>query len=187
MNYSNFEKQINYETTFIENNSGLIKNMTASDYVTDYTRSDLDMFAGIDCSITSDRTMKGLALRIRRPRYEKWNKNFTISGHIENPNSQIRVLLNSINGDAFYPHLILQINGVNDSGDCEKAKAILIQSNVFAKYLSELINRNKLEGFYNQELDAYEFNFIQIFKALDNGVTLFGIENNRILYEISNS
>ena len=159
----NFQSQIKYETSFFENNSGLIKNITASDYVTDYTRSDLDMFAGIDCSVTSDRTMRGLALRIRRPKYEKWNKNFTISGHIENPNSQTRVLLNSINGDAFYPHLILQINGVNERGDCEKAKAILIQSTVFTKYLSELNNRNELAGLYDQGLKAYEFNFYDLY------------------------
>ena len=187
MYLSNFKRQTDYETTFFKNNSGLIKNITASDYVADYTRSSLDVLAGIDCSLIINRTMKGLALRIRRPKYEKWNKNFTISGHIEKHNSQMRVLLNSIGGDAFYPHLILQINGVNDKGDCEKGKAILIESNVFAKYLSKLIAQNELESLYDQELDAYEFDFIKVFKELENGVTLFEIENNKVFYEISNS
>ena len=51
----------------------------------------------------------------------------------------------------------------------------------------ELISSKKLDHYYNIKLDAYEFNFYEIFKTLDRGVKLFGIENNRIFYEISNS
>ena len=187
MNCNNFKTQIDYESTFIENNSSLIKNITASDFISDYTRSDFDLFAGIDLSVASNRKVRGLALRIRRPKYEKWNKNFTISGHINKPNSQIKVILNSIENNACYPHLVLQINGVDNDGSCIKAKAILIESNVLAKYIMHLIDLKELNLYYEQKIDAYEFNFYEIFEKLETGVKIFGIKDNYIYYEISNS
>jgi len=58
----------------------------------------------------------------------------------------------------------------------------LIQTNVFADYLKELIETKILEDYYIPVLNAYEFEFEEIFTQTDTGVDLFHIQNNNIKY-----
>jgi len=69
--------------------------------------------AGVDAILQFDRGLSGVALRIRKPQYKKFSKRLTIGHHISQPNSQIHCILNSTNdSNVFYPHLVLQVNGV---------------------------------------------------------------------------
>ena len=58
----------------------------------------------------------------------------------------------------------------------------MLQTNVFANYLKELIKTNTLEDYYNTALNAYEFEFTEVFYQTDKGVDLFHIQNNNIKY-----
>ena len=58
----------------------------------------------------------------------------------------------------------------------------MLQTNVFANYLKELIETNTLEDYYNTILNAYEFEFTEVFTQTDTGVDLFHIQNNNIKY-----
>ena len=56
----------------------------------------------------------------------------------------------------------------------------MLQTNLFANYLRELIETNTLENYYIPVLDAYEFEFSKVFTQTDTGVDLFYIQNNTI-------
>ena len=56
----------------------------------------------------------------------------------------------------------------------------MIQINGVANYLKELIETNTLEDYYNTVLNAYEFEFTEVFYQTDTGVDLFHIQNNNI-------
>ena len=58
----------------------------------------------------------------------------------------------------------------------------MLQTNVFADYLKELIETKTLEDYYIPVLNAYEFEFEEIFTQTDTGVDLFHIQNNNIKY-----
>lgn len=178
-----FEERKRYEETFVENNSALIEELTGASRVFDISQTPMDKRAGVDAILQFDRGLSGVALRIRKPQYEKFSKRFTIGHHISQPNSQIHCILNSTNeSNVFYPHLILQVNGVDEEGYCKECFAIMLQTNVFANYLKELIKTNTLEDYYNTVLNAYEFEFTEVFYQTDTGVDLFHIQNNNIKY-----
>ena len=178
-----FEERKIYEETFVENNSALIEELTGASRVFDISQTPMDKRAGVDAILQFDRGLSGVALRIRKPKYEKFSKRFTIGHHISQPNSQIHCILNSTNdSNVFYPHLILQVNGVDEEGYCKECYAIMLQTNVFANYLKELIKTNTLEDYYNTVLNAYEFEFTEVFYQTDTGVDLFHIQNNNIKY-----
>ena len=148
-----------------------------------YPKPPLDVRAGVDAILQFDRGLSGVALRIRKPQYKKFSKRFTIGHHISKPNSQMHYILNSTNeSNVFYPHLILQVNGVEQEGYCKECYAIMLQTNVFANYLKELINTNTLEDYYMPVLDAYEFFSKEVFTQTDTGVDLFHIQNNKVKY-----
>jgi len=147
------------------------------------SQTPLDKRAGVDSILQFDRGLSGVALRIRKPQYKKFSKRFTIGHHISQPNSQIHCILNSTNeSNVFYPHLILQVNGVDEKAYCKDCYAIMLQTNVFANYLKELIKTNTLEDYYNTVLNAYKFEFTEVFYQTDTGVDLFHIQNNNIKY-----
>ena len=178
-----FEERKMYEETFVENNSALIEELTGASRVFDISQTPTDKWSGVDAILQFDRGLSGVALRIRKPKYKKFSKRFTIGHHISNPNSQIHCILNSTNdSNVFYPHLILQVNGVDEQGYCKDCYAIMLQTNVFANYLKELIETNTLEDYYNTVLYAYEFEFTEVFYQTDTGVDLFHIQNNNIKY-----
>ena len=178
-----FEERKQYEETFVENNSALIKELTGASRVFDISQTPMDKRAGVDAILQFDRGLSGVALRIRKPQYKKFSKRFTIGHHISQPNSQIHCILNSTNdSNVFYPHLILQVNGVDEEGYCKECYAIILQTNVFANHLKELIKTNTLEDYYNTVLNAYEFEFTEVFYQTDTGVDLFHIQNNNIKY-----
>ena len=58
----------------------------------------------------------------------------------------------------------------------------MLQTNVFSHYLKELIETKTLEDYYISKLDAYEFEFTEVFTQTDTGVDLFHIKNNNIKY-----
>jgi hypothetical protein len=58
----------------------------------------------------------------------------------------------------------------------------MLQTNVFANYLKELINTNTLEDYYIPVLQSYEFKFTEVFTQTDTGVDLFHIQNNKVKY-----
>jgi len=58
----------------------------------------------------------------------------------------------------------------------------MLQTDVFANYLKELIKTNTLEDYYNTVLRSYEFEFTEVFTQTDTGVDLFYIQNNSIQY-----
>ena len=180
-----FEERKQYEETFVENNSALIEELTGASRVFDISQTPMDKRAGVDAILQFDRGLglSGVALRIRKPQYKKFSKRFTIGHHISQPNSQIHCILNSTNdSNVFYPHLVLQVNGVDEEGYCKECYAIMLQTNVFANYLKELIETNTLEDYYNTVLNAYEFEFTEVFTQTDTGVDLFRIQNNNIKY-----
>lgn len=178
-----FEERKRYEETFVENNSALIEELTGASRVFDISQTPMDKRAGVDAILQFDRGLSGVALRIRKPQYKKFSKRFTIGHHISQPNSQIHCILNSTNdSNVFYPHLVLQVNGVDEEGYCKDCYAIMLQTNVFANYLKELIETNTLEDYYNTVLNAYEFEFTEVFYQTDTGVDLFHIQNNNIKY-----
>jgi hypothetical protein len=178
-----FEERKRYEETFVENNSALIEELTGASRVFDISQTPMDKRAGVDAILQFDRRLSGVALRIRKPQYKKFSKRFTIGHHISQPNSQIHCILNSTNdSNVFYPHLVLQVNGVDEEGYCKECYAIMLQTNVFANYLKELIKTNTLEDYYNTVLNAYEFEFTEVFYQTDTGVDLFHIQNNNIKY-----
>lgn len=178
-----FEERKRYEETFVENNSALIEELTGASRVFDISQTPMDKRAGVDAILQFDRGLSGVALRIRKPQYKKFSKRFTIGHHISQPNSQIHCILNSTNdSNVFYPHLVLQVNGVDEEGYCKDCYAIMLQTNVFANYLKELIETNTLEDYYNTVLNAYEFEFTEVFYQTDTGVDLFHIQKNNIKY-----
>ena len=178
-----FEERKRYEESFIENNSALIEELTGASRVFDISQTPMDKRAGVDAILQFDRGLSGVALRIRKPQYKKFSKRFTIGHHISQPNSQIHYILNSTNdSNVFYPHLVLQVNGVDEEGYCKECYAIMLQTNVFANHLKELIKTNTLEDYYNTVLNAYEFEFTEVFYQTDTGVDLFHIQNNNIKY-----
>ena len=178
-----FEERKRYEENFVENNSALIEELTGASRVFDISQTPMDKRAGVDAILQFDRGLSGVALRIRKPQYKKFSKRFTIGHHISQPNSQIHCILNSTNdSNVFYPHLVLQVNGVDEEGYCKECYAVMLQTNVFANYLKELIETNTLEDYYNTVLNAYEFEFTEVFYQTDTGVDLFHIQNNNIKY-----
>ena len=178
-----FEERKRYEETFVVNNSALIEELTGASRVFDISQTPMDKRAGVGAILQFDRGLSGVALRIRKPQYKKFSKRFTIGHHISQPNSQIHCILNSTNdSNVFYPHLVLQVNGVDEEGYCKECYAIMLQTNVFANYLKELIKTNTLEDYYNTVLNAYEFEFTEVFYQTDTGVDLFHIQNNNIKY-----
>ena len=178
-----FEERKRYEENFVENNSALIEELTGASRVFDISQTPMDKRAGVDAILQFDRGLSGVALRIRKPQYKKFSKRFTIGHNISQPNSQIHCILNSTNdSNVFYPHLVLQVNGVDEEGYCKECFAIMLQTNVFANYLKELIETNTLEDYYNTVLNAYEFELTEVFYQTDTGVDLFHIQNNNIKY-----
>jgi hypothetical protein len=178
-----FEERKRYEETFVQNNSALIQDLTGASLVYNISQTPLDVRAGVDAILQFDRGLSGVALRIRKPQYKKFSKRFTIGHHISKPNSQMHYILNSTNeSNVFYPHLILQVNGVEQEGYCKECYAIMLQTNVFANYLKELINTNTLEDYYIPVLQSYEFEFTEVFTQTNTGVDLFHIQNNKVKY-----
>ena len=178
-----FEERKRYEESFVDNNSALIEELTGASRVFNISQTPLDKRAGVDAILQFDRGLSGVALRIRKPQYKKYAKRFTIGHHISQPNSQIHCILNSTNdSNVFYPHFILQVNGVDEEGYCMECYAIMLQTDVFANYLKELIKTNTLEDYYNTVLRSYEFEFTEVFTQTDTGVDLFYIQNNSIQY-----
>ena len=178
-----FEERKRYEESFVQNNSALIQDLTGASLVYNISQTEMDKRSGIDAILQIDRGLQGVALRTRKPEYKKYSKRFTIGHHISKPNSQIHNILNSTNDSlVFYPQLILQVNGVDDQGFCKECFAIMLRTNVFNHYLKELIETKTLEDYYISKLDAYEFEFTEVFTQTDTGVDLFHIKNNNIKY-----
>jgi len=71
---------------------------------------------------------------------------------------------------------------LDEEGYCKECYAIMLQTNVFANYLKELIKTNTLEDYCNTRLNAYELEFTEVFYQTDTGVDLFRIQNNNIKY-----
>ena len=181
-NYNyDFDERKNYEETFINENEVLIKDLTSSQAVFSQSQTDLDIYSGTDIMVRSGRDIWGVALRIRSPRFFKWAKNFSLGMHISKPNSQVHSVLNSISDkEIYYPHFILQINGVEEDGYCKECWAIKIQTNVFAQILFNYTEDNTIDDYYQSNLDAYEWSFKDTFNATHTGVDIYYIENNTI-------
>ena len=183
-----FEERKLYEETFVENNETLIKDLTSSQAVFSQSQTDLDIYSGTDIMVRSGRDIWGVALRIRSPRFFKWAKNFSLGMHISKPNSQVHSVLNSISDkEIYYPHFILQINGVEEDGYCKECWAIKIQTNVFARILFKYKEDNVLEDYYKTYLDCYEFGFRHTFEETHTGVDVYHIKENQIQYNITNA
>lgn len=183
-----FKERKNYEETFINDNETLIKDLTSSQAVFSQSQTDLDIYSGTDITVRSGRDIWGIALRIRSPRFFKWAKYFSLGMHISKPNSQVHAVLNSISDkEVFYPHFILQVNGVEQDGYCKECWAIRIQTNVFAPILLDYIETHTIEDYYKTNLDAYEWSFRHTFNATHTGVDVFHIENNQIKYHTTNA
>lgn len=176
-----FWERKRYEEVFVENNPQLIREITGATNVLNYSSSQLDRLAGIDAILQIGGDLKGIALRIRKPQYKQYNKRFTLGMHYSKPNSQIHTILKVKYADeVFAPHLLLQVNGVDDNGYCKECHAILIQTNVFAPYLDNLRETNTLENYYISKLDAYEFEMRDVWTQNDTGVDLYKIKENTI-------
>jgi hypothetical protein len=112
-----FKERKNYEETFVQNNSALIQDITGASLVYNISQTEMDKRSGIDAILMVDGGLSGVALRIRKPKYKKYSKRFSVGHHISQPNSQIHSILNSTNDSlVFHPHFILQVNGVDEEG-----------------------------------------------------------------------
>ena len=183
-----FNERKKYEETFVLQNSKLIQDITGASNVFNISQSPLDKRSGIDAILQVDSGLSIVALRIRKPQYKEYAKRFTTGHHISQSNSQIHTILNSVENDlVYYPHFILQINGVEEKGYCSECWAIKIQTNVFAKILFKYWQDNTLDDFYKRHLDAYEWHFKHPFKTTHTGVDVYYIENNEIKYQYNNA
>ena len=98
----------------MNNNTSLIKDLTSSQQIYNQSQCDIDIYSGTDITVRSGRDIWGVAMRIRSPRFFKWAKNFSLSILASKPNSQVHAVLNSISKEeVYYPHFILQVNGVD--------------------------------------------------------------------------
>ena len=176
-----FKERKNHEETFVNNNPSLIKDLTSSQIIYNQSQSDIDIYSGTDITVRSGRDIWGIAMRILSPRFFRWAKNFSLGMHMSKPNSQVHAVLNSISDkEVYYPHFILQVNGVEPDGYCKECWAIKIQTNVFAQILFNYIEDNTIDDYYQSNLDAYEWSFGDTFNATHTGVDVYYIENNQI-------
>ena len=182
----NFWERKDYENNFVKQNKTLILDLLGAESYLDLSESELDKFAGIDGVAKIGDYTVGIALRIRRPKYDKWKHNFTLGHHYDKSNSQVHKILNSLRTDVLSPNFILQINGVDDQGNCLECEAIKIQSEPFANYLTDLIENDALDSFYNQNIAAYEFSFRDAWYSTDTGVEYYYIEDNTIVTTLTN-
>ena len=77
------------------------------------------------------------------------------------------------------------MNRVGEKGLYKDCYAIMLQTNVFANYTKELIEKNTLEDYYYTVFRSYEFEFTDVFTQTNTGVDLFHIHNNNIKYVIT--
>jgi len=77
------------------------------------------------------------------------------------------------------------VNRVGEKGLYKDCYAIMLQTNVFANYLKELIETNTLEDYYYTVFRSYEFGFTDVFTQTNTGADLFHIHNNNIKYVIT--
>ena len=158
-----FLKNKEYEETFTSTNTDLILDLMGADKYVDLSQTFLDIDAGIDGVAKIEKENIGIALRIRKPEYFKYRYNFTLGHHFDKENSQVHAILNSLRPDVMSPNFILQINGVDENGYCEECVAIKIQTDVFARYLKELIQNNTLDNLFVPRLASYEFQMKDVF------------------------
>ena len=182
----NFWKNKTYEETFVKQNKSLILDLMGADEYYDISSSFLDKDAGIDGIAKMGKENVGIALRIRKPQYNKWKHNFTLGHHFNKENSQVHVVLNSLRNDVMSPNYILQINGVDDEGYCEECTVIKVQTFPFATFLQEKINDNTLDNYYQSNLASYEFKMGVVYKQLTTGVEFYSISNNTIVKYLNN-
>jgi len=185
-NTYDFKKNKEYEETFISTNTDLILDLMGADKYIDLSQTFLDIDAGIDGVAKIEKENIGIALRIRKPEYFKYRYNFTLGHHFDKENSQVHAILNSLRPDVMSPNFILQINGVDENGYCEECVAIKIQTDVFARYLKELIQNNTLDNLFVPRLASYEFQMKDVFHETNSGVDYYYIENNTITKTASN-
>ena len=185
-NTYDFKKNKEYEETFISTNTDLILDLMGADKYVDLSQTFLDIDAGIDGVAKIEKENIGIALRIRKPEYFKYRYNFTLGHHFDKENSQVHAILNSLRPDVMSPNFILQINGVDENGYCEECVAIKIQTDVFARYLKELIQNNTLDNLFVPRLASYEFQMKDVFHETNSGVDYYYIENNTITKTASN-
>ena len=181
-----FLKNKEYEETFTSTNTDLILDLMGADKYVDLSQTFLDIDAGIDGVAKIEKENIGIALRIRKPEYFKYRYNFTLGHHFDKENSQVHAILNSLRPDVMSPNFILQINGVDEKGYCEECVAIKIQTDVFARYLKELIQNNTLDNLFVPRLASYEFKMKDVFNETNSGVDYYYIENNTIIKTASN-
>ena len=181
-----FQNNKEYEETFTSNNTNLILDLIGADKYIDLSQTFLDIDAGIDGVAKIEKENIGIALRIRKPEYFKYRYNFTLGHHFDKENSQVHAILNSLRPDVMSPNFILQINGVDENGYCEECVAIKIQTDVFARYLKELIQNNTLDNLFVPRLASYEFQMKDVFYETNSGVDYYYIENNTITKTASN-
>ena len=181
-----FQKNKEYEETFTSTNTNLILDLMGADKYIDLSQTFLDIDAGIDGVAKIEKENIGIALRIRKPDYFKYRYNFTLGHHFDKENSQVHAILNSLRPDVMSPNFILQINGVDENGYCEECVAIKIQTDVFARYLKELIQNNTLDNLFVPRLASYEFQMKDVFHETNSGVDYYYIENNTITKTASN-
>ena len=185
-NTYDFKKNKEYEETFTSTNTDLILDLMGADKYIDLSQTFLDIDAGIDGVAKIEKENIGIALRIRKPEYFKYRYNFTLGHHFDKENSQVHAILNSLRPDVMSPNFILQINGVDEKGYCEECVAIKIQTDVFARYLKELIQNNTLDNLFVRRLASYEFKMKDVFNETNSGVDYYYIENNTITKTASN-
>jgi hypothetical protein len=185
-NTYDFKKNKEYEETFTSTNTDLILDLMGADKYIDLSQTFLDIDAGIDGVAKIEKENIGVALRIRKPEYFKYRYNFTLGHHFDKENSQVHAILNSLRPDVMSPNFILQINGVDENGYCEECVAIKIQTDVFARYLKELIQNNTLDNLFVPRLASYEFQMKDVFHETNSGVDYYYIENNTITKTASN-
>ncbi|MGB2404238.1 MAG: hypothetical protein ACPIA1_02770 [Flavobacteriaceae bacterium] len=184
-NYDFWENKT-YEETFVNNNKELILDLMGADEYFDISSSFLDKDAGIDGIAKMGKDNIGIALRIRKPQYNKWRYNFTLGHHFDKDNSQVHAILNALRPNVISPNFILQINGVNEEGYCEDCTAIKIQTDVFAELIQKRQQDNTLDEYYIPRLASYEFTMNDVFYETNSGVDYYLIENDTIINKASN-
>lgn len=164
----------------------MILDLIGADEYIDLSSSTLDKDAGIDGVAKLGKDNVGIALRIRKPQYNRWKHNFTLGHHFNKENSQIHVVLNALRPEVLSPNYILQVNGVDEDGYCEECNVIKVQTFPFATYLQEKTDDNTLDNFYRSKLASYEFGMQDIYQQLTTGVEFYFIQDNTIVKYLNN-
>lgn len=159
MNYNRGNLNLNYNEGFkIERErfqllKSTIMHVLGANQLEETTRSLIDLSCGVDAYAEIQGNVYGISLRVRDKDYNS----FTLSRHISDVNSEIHKWTKK-RKNRIKASYHIQCNRV----ELNHYTVFRINIDSFGVYIQYLIKNNELEGFFNHQLLAYEFNYEKI-------------------------